>query len=72
MSRLSYVMEQVSAGDTLRDSAGHTYLVRGFRGDGAGARMAVMRNKDQQEREVYVDVVWAMMTEDHLWKEEKK
>jgi hypothetical protein len=68
MSALYYLMEQVSAGDTLRDAAGNTYLVRGFRGDGAGARMAVMRERDQQEREVYADTAWAMIEGGNLWK----
>ena len=72
MSRLSEVMDKVSAGDTLRDTAGHTYFVRGFKGHGKEAQMVVLRERDQQERAVYADVVWAMLSEAHLWKVSKK
>jgi hypothetical protein len=68
MTRLDYLMERVSAGDTLRDTAGNFYLVRGFIGHGAGAQMQVTRLSDQQERDVYVDTAWAMMEGGHLWK----
>lgn len=66
MSRLQEVQQQISAGDTLRDTAGHTYLVRGFVGHGKDAQMAVMRGRDEQERTVYVDVVAAMLQEGNL------
>lgn len=72
MTRLDYLMEQVSAGDTLRDTAGHRYAVLGFRGHGAGAQITVRRESDQQERDVMADTAWAMMEGGHLWKEAKK
>jgi hypothetical protein len=64
--------EMVSAGETLRDAVGNRYLVRGFVGHGAGAKIKLMRLKDEQEREVSADVAWAMMDEGNLWKEGKK
>jgi len=72
MSAADKMAEMVSAGDTLRDTAGNTYLVRGFVGHGAEAKLKVMRERDQQEREVYANVAWAMWETGNLWKEGKK
>lgn len=72
MSAADKIAEIVSAGDTLRDAAGNTYLVRGFVGHGAGAKIKVMRKRDEQEREVNADMAWAMMEEGHLWKDSKR
>lgn len=72
MSAADKMAEMVSAGDTLRDAAGNSYLVRGFVGHGSEARVKVMRERDQQERDVYATVAWAMLEEGNLWKEEKK
>lgn len=72
MSAADKIAEIVSAGDTLRDAAGNTYLVRGFAGYGAGATVKVMRERDEQEREVNAAVAWAMMEEGQLWKDSKR
>ena len=72
MSAADKMAEMVSAGDTLRDTAGNAYLVRGFVGHGAGAKIKLMRERDQQEREVYADVAWSMWETGNLWKEGKK
>lgn len=72
MSAADKMAEMVSAGDTLRDTAGNAYLVRGFVGHGAGAKIKLMRVKDEQEREVSADVAWAMWSLGNLWKEGKK
>jgi hypothetical protein len=72
MDAASKIAEIVSAGDTLRDTAGNSYLVRGFVGHGTEARVKVMRERDQQERDVYATVAWAMLEDGKLWKEEKK
>lgn len=68
MIRLHYLRGIFSAGDTLRDTAGNTYTVLGFKGDGAGAQMSVRRESDQQERDVMADTAWAMVDGGHLWK----
>lgn len=72
MSAADKMAEMVSAGETLRDLSGNTYLVRGFVGHGAGEKVVVMRLRDEQEREVSADVAWAMMQEGNLWKDTKK
>ena len=72
MSAADKIAEMVSAGETLRDAAGNTYLVRGFVGHGFDAKMKVMRERDQQEREVSAHVAWAMWETGDLWKEGKK
>lgn len=72
MSAADKMAEMVSAGETLRDTAGNAYLVRGFVGHGAGAKIKLMRVNDEQEREVSADVAWAMWAEGNLWKEGKK
>lgn len=72
MSAADKMAEFVRAGDTLRDAAGNTYLVRGFVGHGSEARVKVMRERDQQERDVYATVAWTMLENGNLWKEEKK
>lgn len=72
MSAADKMAEFIRAGDTLRDTAGNTYLVRGFCGHGMGATVKVMRERDEQEREVSAAVAWAMMEEGQLWKESKK
>lgn len=71
MNCLGKIIEQVSAGDTLRDAAGNTYFVRGFAGDGWGAVVQVTRQSDQQERDVRAATAWAMLESGHLWKEPK-
>lgn len=72
MSAADKIAEMVSAGETLRDAAGNTYLVRGFVGHGAGAKIKLMRNRDEAEREVSADVAWAMWETGNLWKGDKK
>lgn len=69
MDAASKMAEFIRAGDTLRDTAGNAYLVRGFVGHGTEARVKVMRERDQQERDVYASVAWAMLEEGQLWKE---
>lgn len=72
MSAADKMAEMVSAGETLRDTAGNTYLVRGFVGHGAGAKIKLMRDRDEAEREVSADVAWAMWETGNLWKGDKK
>ncbi|MBV5345458.1 MAG: hypothetical protein JZU63_07980 [Rhodoferax sp.] len=67
MSAADKMAEMVSAGETLRDAAGNSYLVRGFVGHGAGAKIKLMRNRDEAEREVSADVAWAMWETGNLW-----
>ena len=72
MTRLDRLMEWFSVGDTLRDTAGNLYTVLAFKGHGAGAQMAVRRERDQQERDVMADTAWAMVEGKHLWKDVPK
>ena len=72
MSALSHILELVSVGDTLRDTAGNRYLLRGYDGHGAGETIAVTRLNDKAERDVHASVAWAMMGEGQLWKEAPK
>lgn len=72
MDAASKMAEFVRAGDTLRDTAGNAYLVRGFVGHGAGAKIKLMRDRDEAEREVSADIAWAMWETGNLWKEGKK
>lgn len=73
MSHLAKIMEQISAGDTLRDTSGGIYVVRGFYGHGAGEKVEVERQQNErlghakERRAVSADVVAAMLGEGNLW-----
>jgi hypothetical protein len=72
MSAADKMAEMVSAGETLRDAVGNTYLVRGFVGHGAGAKIKLMRNRDNAERAIYADFAWWLWETGNLSKEGTK
>lgn len=67
---LSKILELVNIGDTLRDRAGNTYSLDAY---GVVAdTLTVTRLKDKQKRDVSARVMWSMMENNDLWKEEPK
>jgi hypothetical protein len=66
---LSKILEFVSVGDTLRDTAGNRYSLDAY--GVVGDTLTVTRLNDKTRRDVSASVAWAMMEDGKLWKEQE-
>lgn len=66
---LSKILEFVSTGDTLRDTAGNRYRFDAY--GVVGNTLTVTRLNDKTQRDVSAAVAWAMMEDGKLWKEQE-